>query len=198
VGLKGLKSYTERLLEPVSGLLSKLGLTPNHISLAGTAASALSGILYYSGNFRIAGVILALSGLCDLLDGNMARTQGKTSSFGAFLDSTVDRYSDMFVLFGILGYSFKHSETALFFLTLAALMGSIMVSYTRARAECIIERCDVGIMERPDRVVVLILFSLIDRVDLAVAIIAVLANITAIQRILYTKKRLEEKDVDNI
>ncbi len=195
MGLKRLKGYTERFLEPLSKYLASRGVEPNHLTVAGLLASAFSGALYHFGEQPLAGVVLAVSGLCDLLDGNLARTQGKQTPFGAFLDSTVDRYSDMFVLFGILSYGFGKGDWLLFWVTVFALIGSVMVSYTRARAECIIERCDVGLMERPERVVVLILFSLVGRVFWGVLLIAIFANITALHRIYHTYKVLKEKDV---
>lgn len=194
--LKRFKKYTERLLEPLSKTLSRRGVNPNHITVAGAAVSFLSGIFYYKGSHLLGAVLLIIAGLCDLLDGNIARVNQKVSPFGAFLDSTVDRYSDMFVLFGILGFAFKNQDASLFWITILALMGSFMVSYTRARAECIIERCDVGIMERPERMVVLIAASILGVLEAGLLVIAVFANITAIQRIHYTyrqTKRLEEK-----
>ncbi len=191
--LKKFKKYTETLLEPVSQHLNSINVKPNHITLLGLIISFLSGILYYTGEIRLAGIVLILAGICDLLDGNMARISGNTTDFGAFLDSTIDRYSDMFALFGITGLAFKKEDTTLFWLSVVAIIGSFMVSYTRARAECIIERCDVGIMERPERMVVLIIASLFNFLKVGLFIIAVFANITAIQRIIYTSKSIKER-----
>ncbi len=196
MSLKRLKGYTEKLLEPASSLLSRHGVTPNHITTLGVLFSLGCGILYYFGHNRLAAVALALSGICDLLDGNLARTQNKETPFGAFLDSTFDRYSDMLALFGILGHAFATQNASLFWWTAASVVGSFMVSYTRARAECIIDRCDVGLMERPERMVVLFLFSLADSVLTGVILIAVFANITAVQRILHTREKT--KDADSI
>ena len=195
MGLKRFKSYTEKALKPVSDILSQKGVSPNHITFAGVLMSLASGVSFYLGSQRTAAVFLTLSGVCDILDGNMARTQGKVSDFGAFLDSTLDRYSDMFVLFGIAGWAFNRHDTFLFWMVLLAVLGSIMVSYTRARAESLIDRCDVGIMERPERVVVLILTALFDRVSWGVVAVAALANITAVQRIVHTYRTLS-RDAD--
>ncbi len=191
MALKRLKPYTERLFEPLSRMLSERGVEPNHVSLTGVFLSFLSGLFFYLGWQFWGGVFLAFSGVCDLLDGNMARTQDKDTPFGAFLDSTLDRYSDMFVLLGIMGFAFLKRDALLFWLTAAALVGSVMVSYTRARAECIIDRCDVGLMERPERMVVLAVSALLGYVDWGVALVAVLSNITALQRILYTRRRIK-------
>ncbi len=187
--LKKFKKYSEEILEPLSIVLSEKGIKPNHVTITGAIISFLSGLCYYKGFFKLGGIVLIIAGFCDLLDGNIARVNQKTSSFGAFLDSTVDRYSDMFVLFGILGFAFEQRETALFWITILAAMGSFMVSYTRARAECIIEKCDVGIMERPERVVVLIITSIFNVLKFGLLIIGILANITALQRIYHTYKK---------
>ncbi len=190
--LKKFKKYSEEILEPLSIVLSEKGIKPNHVTITGAIISFLSGLCYYKGFFKLGGIVLIIAGFCDLLDGNIARVNQKISSFGAFLDSTVDRYSDMFVLFGILGFAFEQQETALFWITILAAMGSFMVSYTRARAECIIEKCDVGIMERPERVVVLIIASIFNVLKFGLLIIGILANITALQRIYHTYKKTKE------
>lgn len=130
MGLKRLKVYSEKLLEPASSYLSARGIAPDHLTVAGLVTSAISGLFYYHGEHPIAGLAMAVSGLCDLMDGNLARTQNKVTPFGAFFDSTVDRYSDMFALFGILGYSFNRGDAVLFlgntFLRLWAPLWSVI------------------------------------------------------------------------
>lgn len=123
MGLKRLKVYSEKLLEPASSYLSARGIAPDHLTVAGLVTSAISGLFYYHGEHPIAGLAMAVSGLCDLMDGNLARTQNKVTPFGAFFDSTVDRYSDMFALFGILGYSFNRGDAVLFWVTLFCAYG---------------------------------------------------------------------------
>lgn len=191
--LKKFKKYSEKLLEPVSFRLKNAGFEPNHITLLGLMLSILSGFFYYKGHFSTAGIILILAGVCDLVDGNMARITESTTDFGAFLDSTIDRYSDLALFAGIMGYSFESGNKLLFWTTVFALVGSLMVSYTRARAECIIERCDVGIMERPERVVILIIASLFGFLLTGLFIIGLFSNITALQRIYHTYTTLRKK-----
>ncbi len=193
--LKHLKGHTERLLEPLSQRLNKLGVAPNHVTFVGVLLSLAAALSYYKGRVQGGGLLLAISGICDLLDGNLARTQNKASTFGAFLDSTMDRYSDMFVIFGIMGLAFRSQNELLFWLSVFALVGSVMVSYTRARAESLIERCDVGLMERPERMLTIIIFSLLNRLDVGLFIVAVLGNLTAIYRIYYTYKRTKDADI---
>ena len=145
------------LRESTARLLWRAGVSPFHITAMGLALACASGWLFYAGRFRWAAVVLLLSGCCDLFDGAVARVSGRVTAFGAFLDSTVDRLSDAAILCGILLY-YDRAETDTYSAVTAAylvLVGSFLVSYTRARAESIIGRCSVGIFQRPERVIVL-------------------------------------------
>ncbi len=184
------------IFEPVSKRIAALGITPNHITFAGVALSALSGLLFALGQNVWAGVVLGLAGLCDCLDGGVARVSDRATTFGAFLDSTMDRYSDIFIYGGLLYQACSLKSPALFIAAFLALLGSVMVSYTRARAESLIPQCQVGIAERPERVILLIAGALLGLVWWAVIVLAILANVTAIQRILYTRIMLEMEDTD--
>ena len=184
------------LFEPVSRRLGDLGLTPNHLTVAGAVLSAVSGILFALGHNRWAGVVLIFAGLCDCLDGGVARATETASPFGAFLDSTVDRYSDLFIFGGLLYQSCSLKSPGLFVAAFLAMLGSVMVSYTRARAECIIESCHVGLAERPERVIILIAGAVFGLLWWAVIAVAILANATALQRILHTKEVLSRESKD--
>jgi CDP-diacylglycerol--glycerol-3-phosphate 3-phosphatidyltransferase len=197
-------------VEPVCGFLSGLGLSPNAVSLAGLTLSMISGLVYSTGSFFCAGLILILAGTCDVLDGQMARLTGKISLFGAFLDSAIDRFSEVFIFLGLAWHfsdlSAKNPESALgsvaVLIIILALSGSFMVSYTRARAEGLGVECKVGWMQRPERLALLIVGSLLAGLPVAgqsimigtIFIIAALGNFTAVQRILYVKKQLAEKN----
>jgi CDP-diacylglycerol--glycerol-3-phosphate 3-phosphatidyltransferase len=180
------KDHVSLGLRPVAGFLSRLGVTPNVLTLLGLSFSLASGVFYGRGSMRLAGLLLLLSGLGDMMDGALARNTGTGSRFGAFIDSVADRYAEFFVFFGLLFWFYREQDRLHLVVALTALMGSVMVSYTRARAESIIGSCAVGLMERPERLVVLIAFSLLGKVMPALWILAVGANLTALRRIIHT------------
>jgi len=199
-------------MAPFCKFLSGLGVSPNALSLAGLSLSLITGLIYAQGSFFWAGAVLVLAGICDVLDGQMARLTGKISSFGAFLDSAIDRFSELFIFLGLAwhfsGLSAENPGSTLgsvaVLIIILALSGSFMVSYTRARAEGLGVDCKVGWMQRPERITLLILGSLIAGLPVAgpfimigtVFIIAALSNYTAVQRIVYVKNRLSGKSQD--
>ncbi len=204
-----IKERFVQAIAPFCSFLSGLGISPNAVSLAGLSLSLISGLVYASGAFFCAGVILILAGTCDVLDGQMARLTGKISLFGAFLDSAIDRFSELFIFLGLAWHfsrlSAENPESALgsvvVLILILALSGSFMVSYTRARAEGLGVECKVGWMQRPERLALLILGSLFAGLPVVgpsimigtILIIAVLGNYTAVQRIIYVKNQLSEK-----
>ena len=179
--------------DPVGRALVRLHLRPNHLTMCGLLVSACAGAAFVFGHVRAAGLLLILAGLFDLFDGSLARASGQATTFGAFLDSVIDRYSDIVVMLGIvvLYARMPHARGAL--LAMAGLAGSVMVSYTKARAESIGIDCSVGVMERPERLICLIAGALLDVMEPALWVLAVLANLTALQRILFTRRLLLER-----
>ena len=179
--------------DPVGRVLFRLRLRPNHLTMCGLIISACAGAAFVFGHVRAAGLLLILAGLFDLFDGSLARASGQATTFGAFLDSVIDRYSDIVVMLGIvvLYARMPHARGAL--LAMAGLAGSVMVSYTKARAESIGIDCSVGVMERPERLICLIAGALLDVMEPALWVLAVLANLTALQRILFTRRLLLER-----
>jgi phosphatidylglycerophosphate synthase len=133
-----------------------------------------------------------LAGLCDLLDGSLARASGQVTAFGAFLDSVIDRYSDLVVLLGIVVLFARTPNARGALVAMAGLVGSVMVSYTKARAESIGIECNVGVMERPERMICLIAGALLDQLEPALWVLAILANVTALQRIVVTRRLMSE------
>jgi len=129
-----------------------------------------------------------------MTDGRVARVTNTVSSFGGFFDSVVDRYSDLALYFGLLVYYARVNRFFYVVLTALAMTGSVMVSYVRARAESQIEQCKVGFMERPERIVLLIIGGLFDRMAPVLWVIAVISNITVIHRILYTRSILQSRE----
>ncbi|HLE37839.1 MAG TPA: CDP-alcohol phosphatidyltransferase family protein, partial [Candidatus Acidoferrales bacterium] len=130
--------------------------------------------------------VIFFAGFLDMLDGQVARRRNRVTAFGAFYDSTLDRYSDMALYMGLLVYYAVIGRTAYVVLAAVATAGSVMVSYARARAESLIPTCKVGFMERPERLVLLILGGAFNRMAPALWVIAVVSTITVIHRIVYT------------
>jgi CDP-diacylglycerol---glycerol-3-phosphate 3-phosphatidyltransferase len=180
------KNEYSRLLHPLSLLLVKAGVSPNFLTLVGLLLSLAAGAAYAGGRLRLGGFLLLFSGCGDMLDGCLARCAGQSSRFGAFIDSVTDRYAEFFYFSGLLLWLVETGDRTHLLVLLAALMGSVMVSYTRARAESLIGSCEVGIMERPERMVVLIAGSLFGFVKPALWILAFGANLTALHRIFHT------------
>ncbi|HEX8986220.1 MAG TPA: CDP-alcohol phosphatidyltransferase family protein [Bryobacteraceae bacterium] len=167
---------------------------PNMLTFFGLVINGVAAVLLASGRFMTAGVVLILAGLFDMVDGRVARATNQVTLFGAFFDSVVDRYSDLVVLMGLLVYYASINRFFYIVLTAVVMTGSVMVSYTRARSECIIPKCKVGFMERPERMVLLIIGALANRMAPVLWVIAIIANITVIHRMLYTwqeTRRLE-------
>jgi len=185
----GLKSRIRGVLDPAARLVADLGVPPAAITLLGLVLSGFAGWGIATGHFLSAGVLLLLAGLCDMIDGATARAGGRATAFGAFLDSTVDRYSEIVVLLGALFHYTARThgspEIGTVLVVFVALAGSLMVSYTRARAEAVGTSCEVGLTERPERMIILILGALFGEGTFRIAIwvLAVLSNFTAVQRI---------------
>ena len=184
-----------RLIDPVANRLVKRGVHPNTITIVGTLCTVIGGIIYGTGHIRTGGFFLGITALFDVLDGTVARRSNKSSMFGAFLDSTLDRLADGFVLGGLAVFyatSQIHGSVPLMITALLGLVGAFLTSYTRARAESLGLDAKVGLLQRPERVVLLsapqALFGLVlDGWVLAiiVVILAATAWITVIQRVAY-------------
>src|ERR1700680_324418 len=168
---------------------------PNVLTFLGLVINIGAAALLAVGQFRWAGGVIIGAGLFDMVDGRVARETNRVTRFGGFFDSVLDRYSDLALLVGLLVWYGSINRPAYVVLTAIVMTGSVMVSYTRARAESSIPTCKVGFMERPERVVLLIIGALFDRMAPVLWVIAVLSNITVIHRMIFTyqeAKRLEE------
>lgn len=186
------KDRIESWTDPFARLLLRLHFRPNHLTVLGLGASILAALAFARGQERLAGLFLILSGLFDFFDGSLARLSGQVTPFGAFLDSVVDRYSDLVVLLGLLLLFVRAGKGTETLLTMAVLVGTVMVSYTKARAQSIGVACEVGLMERPERQICLIVGSLLNLLSPVLWILAALVNLTAIQRIFYTRRSTRE------
>jgi len=177
----------------VARLLVRIRLRPNYLTVLGLALSALAALAFAANRVRTGGLLLLAAGAADLLDGALARVSGQVTPFGAFLDSVLDRYSDLIVLAGLALLFVRLGRLPDLLLTLATLVGSIMVSYTRARAESIGADCGVGLMERGERMICLIVGALADLLTPALWLLAIGSNLTAIQRIHHTWRATRAK-----
>lgn len=166
-------------------LLEKTGVTPNGLTLIGFLFTVAIAIVLALGYFITGGVLLIFAALFDTLDGALARQTGQSSKFGAFLDSTMDRFSEGVILIG-LTYYYASAESGWMEVTLLAvtLLGSLMVSYTRARAEALGFECKVGLLQRPERVILLVLGLITPWMRIALWLLAIFTLFTAGQRIL--------------
>lgn len=189
--LEKVKDDVAELIQPSTQYLVKKRFGPDALTLIGFGLNLVAATLFGFDYFRWAGLMVLLAGVFDFLDGQVARAGRNATTFGALLDSTVDRYSEIFVWFGIV-VSFIRADSlwtssALFF----ALAGSLMVSYVRARAEGLGEECKVGCMQRPERVIAIGVGAMVGEVGLTVAIwvIAILSNFTALYRVLHVRNR---------
>jgi CDP-diacylglycerol--glycerol-3-phosphate 3-phosphatidyltransferase len=172
-------------LSPLIALLSKWDLSPNSFTVAGLIITSLAAAAFLMGYARLGGIFILLGGFCDTIDGLMARTTGKATRFGALLDSSFDRYSEFITFFGIGAYFTSLEDYGASAGVLLALCGSFMVSYTRARAESLGFEVKLGFMQRPERIVLLGLGALIHitALEIAIWVVALLGNLTALQRI---------------
>src|SRR4051812_3678310 len=153
----------QRIIDAMVRWLARGHISPNILTFIGVAINVGSGMLFGFGKFFWAGIVLIVANLFDMLDGQVARLSGRVTSFGGFLDSSLDRLSDMVVFVGLMVFYARDTEfhsTLNVFLAGAAMMGSVMVSYASARAESLIPKCDVGFLRRPERVVLLIIGAL--------------------------------------
>jgi CDP-diacylglycerol--glycerol-3-phosphate 3-phosphatidyltransferase len=182
------RAWGARIIEPIARLLTRLGLTPNTVTVLGFLLSAAVALVLATGRLTLSGLLLIATLAFDAVDGTMARTQGTTSRFGAFLDSTLDRWTELFLYGALVWHYLQIGQDLYVLLAVAAMSTSVMVSYTRARAEGVGLPCKEGIFTRFERMVVLIVGLLFGVTPWALGIIAVLAGITAVQRIFVTKR----------
>lgn len=199
------------LINPIIKGMIKMGITPNMVTTIGFVGNVVAAFLFIHASqltpisigfswIGWGGAILLFSGLFDMMDGRLARLGNMSTTFGAFWDSTLDRYSELFSLFGITLYLMTASGIWAGVITFLALVGSIMVSYVRARAEGLGIECKVGLMQRPERVVVTAFAAIITGLTSnlwwligGMTLIAVLANITAFWRVAHCYKQLKDR-----
>ena len=184
------RNLAYRITNPIVGILSKSGITPNDLTLINLALNIAAAYVIATGHFLLGGVLVLVSGLFDLLDGALARFTKQTTKFGAILDSTVDRISEAAILCGLLIWYVPQEDASLkIVLIFIVLIGSFLVSYIRARAEGLGWQCQVGLFTRAERVIVLAIGLLINQIFIALCVLAVFVFITVVQRLAYLWKQ---------
>lgn len=178
-----LRKIVKTPLDAIASFLLRIRLQPNHITLLGLLGSIAAGVLIAFGHLLWAGLLAAIMAPLDAVDGAMARLKGSPTKFGSFFDSVIDRYDELFLLAGLTYHFIQQANTWGVMFTFGAAAGSVLVSYTRAKAEALGLNAKVGFMTRIERSIVLIIGLLVGKPLVSVGIIAILANITAIQRI---------------
>src|SRR5881275_2183313 len=184
-----------KIIDVIVRALALSRIHPNVLTFLGLLINIWAAFLFAAGRFQAAAVVLIGAGLFDMVDGRVARETNRVTRFGAFFDSVLDRYSDLGLLVGLLVYYGSINRPSYVVLTSVAMTASVMISYTRTRAENMIPTCKVGFLERPERVVLLIIGALFDRMAPVLWVIAVLGNLTVVHRMIFTyqeSKRLEE------
>jgi CDP-diacylglycerol---glycerol-3-phosphate 3-phosphatidyltransferase len=184
-----------RVMARIPGrLLAKTKITPNQVTLLGLLANCFVAFFIALGTFNhlVTGLLIWVAGFFDALDGSLARATGNTSVFGNFWDSVLDRYADSVIYFGILVYFLRDGEQAYVIATVAAIVGSLVVSYTRAKAESLGERCEVGLLPRSVRIIILGAGFITGQVLAALVVVAVFSHLTVFQRILHVYRNLKD------
>jgi CDP-diacylglycerol--glycerol-3-phosphate 3-phosphatidyltransferase len=200
-------SACQRIIDAMVRGLARSRINPNVLTFIGLLINIGCAFLYGYGRFFVAGLMMILANIFDMLDGRVARLRGRETRFGAFFDSVIDRYSDIVVFVGIMLFYARDTDahsTSLVALTGIALVGSVMISYSRARAESLDIACKVGFLERPERVVLLIIGSLTEigprsspflyKMPQVLWVLAVLSNWTVMHRIYHTWREMREPD----
>lgn len=198
---RGIGWFCGKIIEKIVGYLALSRIHPNVLTFIGLVINIWAAVLFAAGKFGAAGLVVIGAGLFDMVDGRVARETNRVTRFGGFFDSVLDRYSDLALFMGLLVYYASINRFFYIVLTAIVMTGSVMVSYTRARAECTIPKCKVGFLERPERVVLIILGALFDRMAPALWVIAIFSNWTVIHRMIYTwqeTKRLEEAQLRSV
>jgi CDP-diacylglycerol---glycerol-3-phosphate 3-phosphatidyltransferase len=197
----------KRIIDAIVRGLARSRINPNVLTFIGLLINIACGVLYGYGRFFTAGLFMILANLFDMLDGQVARLRGRATRFGAFFDSVIDRYSDVIVYVGIMVFYARDTaahSTLLVAITGLALVGSVMISYSRARAESLDIACKVGFLERPERVVLLIIGSLtqigpatspfLHKMPQVLWVLAVLSHWTVVHRVYHTWREMREPD----
>jgi CDP-diacylglycerol--glycerol-3-phosphate 3-phosphatidyltransferase len=183
---RGIGLFFGRIIQAIVNALALSRVHPNVLTFIGLLINIWAAFLFSYGRFVPAGLVVIGAGLFDMVDGRVARETNRVTRFGGFFDSVLDRYSDLALLIGLLIYYASINRFFYVVLTAIVMTGTVLTSYARARAENTIPKCKIGFLERPERVVLIIIGALANRMAPVLWVIAVLSNITVISRIVFT------------
>ncbi|OGI16623.1 MAG: hypothetical protein A3J63_04700 [Candidatus Moranbacteria bacterium RIFCSPHIGHO2_02_FULL_40_12b] len=183
------KNFIDDILGPIA---KRINISPNAITFAGLIAAIIAATTIPKDLFW-GGLLILISGAFDLFDGMVARANNKSSKFGSFFDSVIDRYSDSVLLLGFIWYFYNAGSGTGIFLTAGTIIGTMAISYARAKAEGLQQECKVGIMERPERIILMALGALFKLALPMMWVMLILTHITVAQRIFYVRKKMSDK-----
>jgi len=186
------RRYTAWFVEPIARFFIRLGASPNDVTILGLLLTSGVAALLALGHLRWAGFLMFFGAGADVVDGTMARLMGRSSPFGAFLDSTLDRYAEAVTLLGLFIHFQRLEDNELLILLYVAIVGSLLVSYTRARAESVGVECKTGLLTRMERVALLMIALIVGQVRIGLWLLAILSQFTALQRIYAVWKATRE------
>lgn len=190
--VKQIKPHFEKATLPIINFFSRINISPNLLTISGLLITVVASYFIYIQSFFVGAVLLTIGSLFDVMDGYLARKKGLSSKFGAFLDSVVDRLSDFLPLMALI-FVFKENNVILF-LILSVIIFSFLTSYTRARAEGLGLDCRVGIFERPERLIILIVSLFLNVIEIGIVILFIGSLITFMQRVYHVYKILSIGD----
>jgi len=188
-----LRLWFKWVLDPLGGFFNRLGLTPNMMTMLGLLGNSVGAYYLARGEMLTGGILVLLMTPIDALDGTMARLRGESGDFGAFVDSVTDRYSELIIYGGLLYHFLSLGDPLGGLLVFGAAAGSVLVSYVKARAEGLGYEAKVGLLTRVERYIVLAPSLIFNQLFIGLGIIALFANITALQRIWYVRRQAHEK-----
>ncbi len=189
-----LRKTFKGVLDTIATAVNKTGILPNTVTILGLAGTIFGAYLLATGKIFWGGLVILVTGPIDALDGTMARLRGEQTEFGAFVDSVTDRYSELFILAGLLFYYVGKQESLNTILVYFAAAGSVLVSYVKARAEGLGFTAKVGLLSRVERYLIIAPALLLNVPHIALWIIAILANFTALQRIFFVRRQAIEQN----
>lgn len=184
-----LRKLFKGVIDPIAKFFLRIGFKPNMITYLGLLLTSVASALIITGHIVLAGFVLLVGAPLDVVDGSMARILGYSSKYGAFIDSVTDRYSELVLLFGLLIHFVLQANVVACILVFAAAVGSVMVSYVKARAEALGYSAKMGILTRVERLIIMVACLVLNIPIVALWIIAILANFTALQRIWFVRKQ---------
>lgn len=188
------RQWSRGIINPIVRLVSRTGISPNGVTVIGLLLMVVVGLVLSQGYLRLAGILLIVAAFFDAIDGALARMQDRVTRFGAFFDSTLDRFAEAAVFLGVLIYFLNQGASTEVILTYITIVGSLMVSYTRARGEGLGVSIRGGLLSRLERMAILIVLLLLNQLTIALWILAPLTNLTALQRIWLTRRAMQEDE----